>query len=422
LFIPVNSLEWRSPWSLPGERAKLDRRKVAVVHPRLGSGGSEARALWGVEALKRDYDVTLITGARVDLERLNRYYGTGLSLREFSIRTVRMPLGLHHSAKFDALRGAFFQRYVQRVAAEFDLMISAYNPCDFGVRGIQFVGDFAFVREWRLALHPSLQGYRRWWYGDSAHRRAYLALCRHVSKPNPEGWKRNVTVANSNWSAELLRREFGIEAKVVYPPVADDFPAVPWEEREDGFVCIGRIVPEKRMDVAIRILRKVRQDGHDVHLHILGEFDGSPFARQLKKLAYENRGWVFVEGLTYGKRKRDLLARHRYGINACENEAFGIAPAEMVKAGCIVFVPHGGGQVETVDHPALIYGSEEDAVGKIGLMFGCPATNEAVRKHLSTRAHKFSIRTFQHGFREIVGEFLESKCATSRQVSLQAKA
>jgi glycosyltransferase involved in cell wall biosynthesis len=384
------------------------------VHPQLRCGGSEARALWGIEALKRDYDVTLITGGRVDLDRLNRYYGTRLSPQEFSIREVQMPLGLHHTPKFAGLRGAFLQRYIRRVAPEFDLMISAYNPCDFGIRGIQFVGDFAFVREWRLALHPSLQSHRRWWYGDSALRHAYLALCKYVSKPNPEAWKRNVTVANSSWSAGLLRREFGIEARTFYPPVTEDFPAVPWEEREDGFVCMGRVVPEKRMDSAIRILANVRQCGHDVHLHILGGLDGSPYARQLKKLADENRDWVFLEGLTYGERKRDLLAQHRYGINACENEAFGIAPAEMVKAGCIVFVPQGGGQVETVDHPALTYGSEEDAVRRLCVVLRSPATNEAVREHLSVHARKFSIRTFQNNFLQVTEEFLESKRAEFR--------
>ena len=30
----------------------MKRRKVAVVHPRLGSGGSEARALWLLQALR----------------------------------------------------------------------------------------------------------------------------------------------------------------------------------------------------------------------------------------------------------------------------------------------------------------------------------------------------------------------------------
>ncbi len=87
------------------------------------------------------------------------------------------------------------------------------------------------------------------------------------------------------------------------------------------------------MDAVIRILEKVREAGHDVHLHILGGLDDSPFGARLQELAAP-RPWVSLEGRTFGRKKLELMAGHRFGINACENEAFGIAPAELVKAGC----------------------------------------------------------------------------------------
>jgi len=387
----------------------MRRPKVAIVHPKLGFGGSETRALWLLEALKRDYDVCLITGGKVDLLRLNEYYGTRLSPQEFSIREVRMPLGLQGTAKFAGLRRAFLQRYLKRVSLEFDVMISGYNPCDFGIRGIQCIGDFAFVREWRLALHPSLQNYRRWWYGDSPLRNAYLAFCNLVSKPNPDAWKRNVTVANSDWSAGCLRREFGIEARTVYPPVADDFPAIPYQEKENGFVCIGRVVPEKRMDAIIELLGRVREDGCDIHLHLLGGIDDSQYGRRLKQLCAKHHDWVFPEGLVFGRRKKELMARHRFGINACENESFGIAVAEMVKAGCIVFVPNGGGQVEIVNHPALIYEDDADAVRKIEAVLANAALQGSLREHLSQGAQRFSVSNFQGAMQNLVREFLEGE-------------
>jgi len=387
----------------------MRRPKVAIVHPKLGFGGSETRALWLLEALKRDYDVCLITGGKVDLLRLNEYYGTRLSPQEFSIREVRMPLGLQGTAKFAGLRRAFLQRYLKRVSLEFDVMISGYNPCDFGIRGIQCIGDFAFVREWRLALHPSLQNYRRWWYGDSPLRNAYLAFCNLVSKPNPDAWKRNVTVANSGWSAGCLRREFGIEARTVYPPVADDFPAIPYQEKENGFVCIGRVVPEKRMDAIIELLGRVREDGCDIHLHLLGGIDDSQYGRRLKQLCAKHHDWVFPEGLVFGRRKKELMARHRFGINACENESFGIAVAEMVKAGCIVFVPNGGGQVEIVNHPALIYEDDADAVRKIEAVLANVALQGSLREHLSQGAQRFSVSNFQGAMQNLVREFLEGE-------------
>ena len=392
--------------------------RVAIVHQGLGYGGSEAPALWAIEALKQDYDVSLITGGCVDLRRLNGFYGTSLESGDFTILYAPLPLGLRYTSKFAALQGHLIQRYIQRVAPSFDLLISAYNLYDFGVRGIQFLADFSFIDKWRLTLHPALGNWETWWYGDSPLRRAYLGLCRLISPSNPEAWKRNLTLANSDWGAALLRREFGIEARTVYPPVSEEFSPIPWEERENGFVCIGRVVPEKRMDAAIRMLYRVRQHGHDVHLHILGGLDGSPYAKQLKKLGEENRDWVFLEGLTYGERKRDLLARHQYGINARENEPFGIAPAEMVKAGGIVFVPNGGGQVEIVNHPALIYEDDADAVRKIEAVLANAALQGSLREHLSQGAQRFSVERFREAIRDVVSEFLRDK-RTERRDSAQ---
>ena len=89
---------------------------------------------------------------------------------------------------------------------------------------------------------------------------------------------------------------------MLYPPVAAEFPAVPWEQKENGFVCVGRVVPEKRMDAAVRILEKVREAGHDVHLHILGSLDDSPFGVTLLRMALQRR-WIRLEGRTFGQEK-----------------------------------------------------------------------------------------------------------------------
>ena len=250
------------------------RPRVAVIHPQLGYGGSETGALWTVEALKHDHEVTLITGGKVDLERLNAYYGTDLRLGEFTIHEVPMPLGLHRTAKFAGLRGALFTRECRRLAPGFDVVTTHYNPCDLGMPLIQFVADFSFAPRLQRALDPCTTSNRRWWYGDTVLRRAYLGLCERLAPCHAENWKRNVTVANSQWTAGLLEREFGIVARrIQFPPVPGSFPAVPWQGRENGFVWVGRVVPEKRTGEVIHILHQVRQHGFAIHLHVLGRLD-----------------------------------------------------------------------------------------------------------------------------------------------------
>ena len=57
------------------------RRHVAVVHPvPVWHGGAEVVALWTIEALKRDHQVTLLSyGERPDFARLNRRFGTSIA-------------------------------------------------------------------------------------------------------------------------------------------------------------------------------------------------------------------------------------------------------------------------------------------------------------------------------------------------------
>ena len=387
----------------------MPQPKVGIVHPRLGFGGSEAAALWAIEALKQDYSVSLITSGKVDLGRLNDYYGTSLQTGEFSILKVPLPPGLRDTARFSGLRGAFVQRFCRRVAPRFDLMINTYNVCDYGAPTIQLIADFSFVEDWRFTMNPPLQEWKTWWYGKTQIRKGYLQLCRAIAGKTSESWKQNLTLANSRWSAQLMRERFGVQGEVLYPPVAHDFSDVPYADRENGFVCIGSIVPEKRMDAIIGILQKVRQDGYDVHLHILGSIDDSPYGKRMKELISKGREWVFSEGRVFGQRKNKLMACHRFGINARENEPFGIVVAEMVKAGCIVFVPNGGGQTEIADHPALIYESDDDAVRKIEAVLADSTLQTKLRTHLAQGAHRFSVGNFRQGIRKVVDEFLRGR-------------
>ncbi|MGA3323498.1 MAG: glycosyltransferase family 4 protein [Terriglobia bacterium] len=385
--------------------------KVAVVHPGLGFGGSEAPTLWTIEALKKDYAVTLISMGEVDLERLNAYYGTSLAPGDFSIQRAPLPVGLRGTAKFAGLKGRFLLRYVRRVAPEFDILISGYGPMDFGKPGLQMIADFSFVEEWRLELNPSFRTRKAWFYGNTLVRSVYLRLNDCIARVRPEGWKQNLTLANSAWSADRLLKKYGIPSQVVYPPVAIDFPPIPYADRDRGFVCLGRVAPEKCMDSIIEILQKVRERGHDVHLHILGGIDDSDYGRRVRGLAEQFREWVFLEGWTLGDRKRELLAGHRFGIHARPNEPFGIAVAEMVQAGCVVFVASGGGQVEIVNHPALIYENVADAVEKIIAVLTSEAEQEKLRNHLRQGSNSYSVKTFVDEMRRVVAEFIE------RQVS-----
>ena len=381
------------------------RQKIAIVHPGFDWGGSEAAALWLLETLKNNYDISLITSGNVNIPHLNKFYGVGLSQKDFSIILVHLPFWLKKSKKFAAVKGRLLQRYCQRLAPKFDLMISTYNPINFKKKSIQFIADFSFDERIRQNLGLIKGNWKKWYHASGFFRKTYLKICDLISPISPEYWKNDIIVANSEWTAKLIKQEYGVRTGVIYPPVIGNFPNIPWEKRENGFVYIGRIAPEKRIDVVINILEKVRDRGCDINLHIAGNFDNSEYSKNLKDLCLRHNDWIFLEGKVNQKEKKKLIAQNRYGINGCLRDSFGISVAEMVKAGCIVFVPDGGGQTEIVNNLNLIYNSIEDAVEKIEFIIKNERLQIDLRSYLLINASKFSTEIFKNEAKKLVNNF-----------------
>lgn len=296
------------------------------------------------------------------------------------------------------------------MADKFDIMFSTYNIFDFGKRGIQYIADFLFADELRNILYALPEKKETGWlYRDSFLRTAYLKMGKLLYRPSHKRMMTNLTLINSEWSNKLLKKIYGIEGIVIYPPVAGGFPSVPWEKRENGFVCIAKLVPFKEIEKSIQILSQVRKKGLDIHLHILGWIEDTRYARMIESLCEKNRSWCFLEGGVYGEDKINFIAQHKFGINTCRNEAFGVSVAEMVKAGNIVFVPDSGGQVEIVNHPDLTFIGVDDAAEKIESVFKSMPHQDKLRRHLEVQSNKFLIEKFKSQIRDVVQRFLEEE-------------
>lgn len=385
----------------------MGSKKIAVIHPGLNpGGGSEAAAMWIMESLQYDHNVKLITVGRPNMRMLNEYYGTNLVEGRIGIVPIKVPRPLRRH--FDALRGHVLARRFWELSESFDLTISAYNVLGLKSKGLQFIGDFSFDDNLRRRFDPHSAAGRGIIYRMSILRAPYLLMGKLISGPAISNWKNNVTIANSSWTAGILKEVYSLTADVIYPPVYGDFPDLPWDKREDGFVCVGRLVPEKRIELILDILDEVRSAGLDIHLHIIGTSNDSRYQEHLRDLCRIKGRWVFFEGELFGNKKIDLIARHKYGIHGRRNEPFGIAPAEMVVAGCLVWVPNGGGQVEIVNHAGLIYENPHDASVKITAILNDQRLQSDIRAHLRKHTKNFSAERFVHEVKRVVTGILDS--------------
>lgn len=380
-------------------RPEIPRKRVAVVQAFLvAGGGTEAVTAWMVEALKAEYDLTLISYDPVHLDELNRYYGTDLHAEEINSLRPKLPYPLDRSKRFLFLKDRLMGRYCRSIGRNFDLIINVGGVMDLGTRGIQYMSlapgaTLARVLEGDPSLPP--------WYRFM--KRASMGLADQFSGSSVKRMHQNLTLVNSRWTGRLADRLYGIsESRVVYPPVNSSPASNSWESRKDGFLCVARVSPEKRIEQVIEILRQVRQRGFDISLQVIGRHDRPDYLAKIQAMAGEDAPWVQIGGLMNREELRHQMDQHKYGINAAENEPFGIGPAEMVTSGCIVFLPNSGGQTEIVDDPRLTFNGVDDAVRKITEVMGSKELQRSLLGQLSAKRGKFSIQAFCSNIRDVV--------------------
>ncbi|MEA5542790.1 glycosyltransferase [Limnoraphis robusta Tam1] len=366
---------------------------IAVFYPSFEGGGAESVGLWILEALKHKYKVTLFTLFELDFKRLNSAYGTQLSSETVRIQSM-LPKFIQSSLDFliannpsiKKLINHYFIRQFKAQTQNYDLVLSGYNAADLGKSGIQYI-------HWIDVFDKDESFYKK------------------ISDFSDERMKSNHSIANSYVVADAILTEYGIESTVIYPPVVLDVQQIAWENKENAFICSGRLTEAKQPHKAIQILKKIREKGYDVKLYLTGGgggFYGLKYLRFLKKMVAENADWVTLyQNLPY-KDYISILAKCRYGIHY-KKEPFGISIAEMVKAGAIPFVRSVGGQIEIVgqDNQDLFFDSVEEAVEKILLVLNNSEKQQQLRTALEDRQKIFSTEHFMKEICEFVDNDLQ---------------
>ena len=380
-------------------------RRVLLVQPSLQPpGGGNGVAAWVLQALVPEHQVTVLSWTPVDVDPINRFFGTHLQARDFQTllvprHWVRLVDGLPTPATLVKL--ALLMRYTRRVSADFDVIFGVYNETDYGRSGIQYIHYPTYLRP-----RPDVD--LRWYHHPNLALHLYYRVADAIAGFSLDRLKKNLTLVNSNWTGAHVRSFLGVDTRTLYPPVVDPAPPPPWPERRPDFLAVGRISPEKAYERLMHILARVRQHHPDLKLTIVGTWDrhARRYFDELTALAASLGGWIeFRQNLTRDD-VRHLMATHRYGIHGMREEHFGMAPAELVRAGQIVWVPRGGGQMEIVgEEPALMFETDDEAVEKILKVLGDPAEQTRLRRVLAERGELFSTDRFVREIRDIVGSF-----------------
>jgi glycosyltransferase involved in cell wall biosynthesis len=380
-------------------------KRVLLVQPSMQPpGGGNGVAAWVLQALAAEHRVTVLSWRPVEIAPINRFFGTHLRHADFD--TIEVPRSWRAAADrlptpSSLIKLSLFMRYTRKISSGFDVVFGVHNETDYGRRGIQYVHYPTYLRP-----RPGVDF--RWYHRPRAGLSLYYAFADRIADFSLERMKGNLTLVNSDWTGERLSAFLGIPTRTLYPPVVDPAPARPWSERHNTFLAVGRISPEKEYERIMTILARVRESAPGITLTIIGTRDrhSRRYYRTLTSLAASLGSWIdFRDNLTRDQ-VRAFMASCRYGIHGMREEHFGMAPAEMARAGAIVWVPRGGGQMEIVGRePALMYESGADAVQKISATLASASEQQRLRERLSIVSEQFSTTRFMQHVRAIVDEF-----------------
>jgi glycosyltransferase involved in cell wall biosynthesis len=190
-----------------------------------------------------------------------------------------------------------------------------HNPMRWVWRFQEYMAKESFSRTTKAALDFMVGGLKRW-------------EMKAASRPD-------YYIANSHIVAERLRTAFGVHAEVIEPPIVTSRFKLR-RDTEDYYLILSRLVPYKRIDLAIEACTKTGR-----RLMVIG--DGPERAR------LESMAGPTVKFL--GRQPDIVVSRHASRCKALifpGEEDFGMAPLEINAAGRPVVAYGAGGATETV--------------------------------------------------------------------------
>jgi glycosyltransferase involved in cell wall biosynthesis len=213
----------------------------------------------------------------------------------------------------------------------------------------------------------------------------------------------DVFIANSAFVAHRVRKTYGRESAVVYPPVDVD-AFTPCADKDDYYFAAARMVPYKQMPLLVEAF--THMPGR--RLVVAGE---GPDLQRCRKLAAGHPNIELVGHLPFA-RLREHMQRARAFVFAAE-EDFGITPVEAQACGTPVIAFGRGGARETVrplgrcEAPTGVLFEAQTPASVIAAIGRFEAAGHQIQPlHCRANAERFSVDAFRSAFRRVVGEAL----------------
>ena len=168
-------------------------------------------------------------------------------------------------------------------------------------------------------------------------------------------------IANSNFTSKRIKKYWGLESDVINPPV--DIKRFNYNNpRENFYISLNRLVPNKRIDLLIKAFNKL-----NLPLIIIGD---GPERFKLQNISKPNI--KFLKKIS-DKEVENYMSRCRAFVYA-GIEDFGIAPVEAMASGAPVIAYGKGGILDTVN----CYKKQDKEKVSTGLLFNNQTSEDII--------------------------------------------
>ncbi len=209
-------------------------------------------------------------------------------------------------------------------------------------------------------------------------------------------------IANSKWGAYVVKRSFGKDAEVLYPPVPVHLYDWRRKERDNLVVTIAGLNPRKNLEIIPDICERVP----DAHFILIGYYHEKysyildEIKRRLEEKGMGDR-FTYIPTASV-EEKKEYLERAKVYFHPTPYEPFGISIVEGMASGLIPVVHDSGGPKEYVPDEWR-YKDVEEASRKIRKALS--SWNLEVASDMAEIASDFGEEVFEERVLEIVEKY-----------------
>jgi glycosyltransferase involved in cell wall biosynthesis len=353
--------------------------RVAIVHDYLNQYGGAERVL---EALHDLYPEAPVYTSIYDPAAMPDFY------RSWDIRASwmqRLPGWRRHFRKYFLLYPSAFESFD---LSGYELILSSSSAYAKGVIPAPGARHVCYCHTpmrfaWRTDLYVEREGIGSFQGAILPIMLTYVRLWDVAATPRVDAF-----VANSREVAGRIERYYGRSATVIAPPV--DLPPYAPAPPRDYYLAGGRLIPYKRLDLAVRAFNALR-----LPLKIFGEGRDRAALETIAGPTIEFLGHVSEQ------RRQELFTDCRAFVFPGE-EDFGITPLEAMAAGRPVIALARGGALDSLIEGVTGRFFQEQTAADLAAAIALSRTDRYDADTIRRHAEGFGRDVFLRRMREVI--------------------